>query len=156
MASITVTSAQPHERAEALSLLYSRHPRAEQVARVDDALQAARHREISLQGLLVARSEGRIAGVLLAVFPHQGAGTAFVWPPVFPQGVSNAEAVADALLQEVGRRIDDSGAALGQCLLEQAEQAQSGMLARNGFTHAAELVYLERPLDGPLPAAESN
>jgi ribosomal protein S18 acetylase RimI-like enzyme len=148
MAALTVIPAAPHERARALAMLFSRHAPAERAARVEDALAAAAHGELSLQGLLTAWRETRIVGASLVVLPDRG-GTAFVWPPAVAEG---DDAAADALLQETGRRLDASGAALAQCLLEPGEEPARDILTRNGFAHLADLLCMERRLDRPLPS----
>jgi ribosomal protein S18 acetylase RimI-like enzyme len=61
--------------------------------------------------------------------------------------VDFAETVADALLQGVCRRLDETGAWLGQCLLEPENERDAGRLLRNGFEFLADLTYLRRPLD---------
>lgn len=151
MAGLTVTAAAPREQAEALSVLFSRHPPAECAARVEDALAGAARGEVSLDGLLIARREKRIVGALLVVLPDEPGGTAFVWPPAVIGGI-NAEPASDALLREAGQRIDRSGAALAQSLLEPGDEVVRDTLTRNGFVHLADLLCMERPLDRPLPA----
>lgn len=156
MAGLTVTAAAPREQAEALSVLFSRHPSPECAACVEDALAAAARGEVSLDGLLIARQKKQIVGAVLVVLPDEPGGTAFVWSPGVIAGV-DAEQAADVLLQEAGRRIDRSGAALAQSLLEPGEDAARDALMRNGFLHLADLLCLQRRLDQPLPApAESG
>lgn len=156
MPAISVTAARPNERAEALSLLFARHPASQRAARVEDALAAARHGELSLDGLLAARRNGALVGTVLGVLPARPGGTAFVWPPVVSEEGPPPNAVVDALLQEMGRRIDASGAALGQVLLEPDDPADRSALVRNGFVHLADLLYLQRRLDQPLPDAAAD
>jgi GNAT superfamily N-acetyltransferase len=154
MPAITVTSARRDQRPQALALLYSRHSPGERAARIDDAFEAARRGELPLDGLLVACDGQRIAGVLLAVFPTHPGGTAFIWPPVLSGDMADCDTVADALLREASRRIEETGAALGQCLLERSEQSERSLLTRNGFLHAADLLYMERELNRSVSSAE--
>ena len=148
MPALTVTVAAANERAEALSLLFSRHSPAERAARAEDALAATAHSELSLDGLLVARRGTQLVGAVLLVLPDRAGGTAFVWPPGVAERTGTA---ADALLQEAGRRIDLSGAILAQCLLQPGEESARDALTRNGFVHLADLHCMERPLERPLP-----
>jgi GNAT superfamily N-acetyltransferase len=103
---------------------------------------------LDLRGLLAAESAGQLIGAALYVTPPGG--VALVWPPAVIAGESY-DAVGEALLAEVCRGIDESGCSLGQCLVESGSPS-SPLLERHGFLHLTELVYLERALDGTLPA----
>lgn len=104
--------------------------------------------ELSLEGLLLATRNGEPVGVCLTMLQPDGCG--FVWPPVVASK-SNPEDVADALLQDVARRLDDAGAWIGQCLLDADQTVDAKLLTRNGFQRLTELVYLQRSLKEPLP-----
>ena len=87
------------------------------------------------------------------MYVPQADGCAFVWPPAVAADASDdaAEAIADALLQDVASRLDRSGVWLGQCLLDPADALNAARLGRNGFGVLAELDYLNRSLREPLP-----
>jgi ribosomal protein S18 acetylase RimI-like enzyme len=38
-----------------------------------------------------------------------------------------------------------------QCILELRDDANRGRMSRNGFGHVADLLFMQRPLDAPLP-----
>jgi mycothiol synthase len=131
---------------EALSLLFSRFSPAERDQRVAEVLGSG---ELDLTGLLIAEADGKPFGA--GLYAMQADKTAFVWPPGVSSVADEPAHVADAILQEVGRRIDAAGAWLGQCLLEPDAHADRDALTRNGFAHFADLSFLLRSLSSPLP-----
>jgi ribosomal protein S18 acetylase RimI-like enzyme len=127
--------------------------RKEQIA---EMLAAVARGDVSLDGLLIAHAGERTVGAVLFALQPDGCG--FVWPPVVAAGIDAAlaEAAADELLRMVGRRLDDSGAWLGQALLDPENERDAQRLQRNGFAFLADLTYLRRPLDARLPAEEGK
>jgi len=150
---ITVSSPPQDKWETALLLLFHEHPERDRADRVAEALLAAQRGDFPLDGLLVAESEGQIVGTELYVM--QPDRTAFVWPPSVSVGFSE-EAVSDALLGELCRRIDAAGAILGQCIFEPHETTGREALTRSGFRHVADLSYLERLLAEPIPAGKQR
>jgi GNAT superfamily N-acetyltransferase len=112
-------------------------------------LEAAARGTLPLDGLLVAGEADRPLGA--ALYVPQPDGSAFVWPPIVLPA-TDAETVADALLTDLRARLDALGVWLGQCLLETGNAEDRTRLARNEFTHLADLVYLEKTLARPRPA----
>lgn len=154
---LTVATARPDERDRALALLFARLDPDEQAEQIATLRRAEHRRELSLDGLVLARLNATpVAAAMLLPQPDR---TAFVWPPVIdaeqlgPSPVS-AETVAEALLGHIVDRLDDADLWLGQCLLEPEETRDRRRMERNGFAHLADLLYLVRPVNEPLPAPE--
>jgi len=104
--------------------------------------------EIPEEGVRVARRAGKIIGAQLTLL--QADGTAFVWSPVVLPGESPD--VADALLRSTRDWLDESGARIGQCILDPEARKEQERFTRNGFPHLADLVFLQRTFVAPLPA----
>jgi len=139
----------PDRRRETLTLFFSEVSSEEREERVVEALAAAESGELSLEGLVLAERAGRGVGAALVV--SQPDGTAFVWPPVVTDALEPEE-VADALLRTLAEHIDrDSQCWIAQCLVEPDRTADRNRLTRNGFPHLVDLLFLQRPLDQPLP-----
>lgn len=134
---------------EALSLLFSRFSPAERDQYVAEVMESAERGELDFSGLLIAEADGKPVGA--GLYAVQADKTAFVWPPGVAPTAGQPTEVADAILQEIGRRIDDADAWLGQCLLEPDAHADRVALARNGFAHYADLSFLVYSLSSPLP-----
>lgn len=149
---ITIVPARGDLRQQALTLLYSRLPRGERENQLALALDAVARGELPLDDLMVAEQDGRVIGAVLAV--RQPGDAAFLWPPVVVDS-TNQQSVADALLQAVGRRLDDTGILFTQVLLEREDVDDRELLARNGFPQAADLLFLHRDLTCPLPMISS-
>jgi ribosomal protein S18 acetylase RimI-like enzyme len=140
---------------QALSALFSRLPDEDRELAVGEAMEAAASGELLLDGLFLAERDATAVGAVLSMI--QPDGTALVWPPVisptFEQDSTQAarDDLADGLLAEVCRRIDTAGAWIGQSLLDLEATDDRNTLARNGFEHLADLVFMERSLSDPLP-----
>jgi mycothiol synthase len=152
----TVNAADASNREIALRLLFARFPVEEQAARLSGTLQATEQGQLNLDGLLLATAdELRVGAALVMLQPD---GIALVWPPVVSCGAVDEAAVEDALMDEVCRRIDATHARLAQSLLTPEDVVEAELLARHGFTHAADLFFLARtlqPSDAELMAANS-
>ena len=151
---ITVSTVPPDRCATALALLFDRFPKIEQDALVAEVLDQSSLGELSLDGLLVAEVNGQPVGA--GLFVSQPDGTVFVWPPVVPEhvtidGVADADSVTDAILQNVCRHLDTSEACIGQCLLDPDQSDDRETMTRNGFSHLADLIFMQRTLIDPLP-----
>jgi len=146
---LTVTAAQSSQQSWALSLLFSQSSDVERVEQISEWLESARCRAVSLDGLLTTVGEGDLAGVVFYVL--QADRSAVIWPPrVQPKTDARRDELCDALLQEVGRRIDVADVWLGQCIVKPEATTDRSALNRNGFQHLADLFYLQRPLNEPL------
>jgi len=154
---IEIVPAIGDEYEAALALLFDRFPANQQQASILDVLRALRGGRITLHGLLTARVEGVITGVILYVL--QSDRTAFVWPPA-TSGDESITATEDALLREVIRQIEMADAWIGQCLIDCHWRQERQTLDRNGFAHLTDLRFLIRRLDGnlcePLSAAANT
>jgi ribosomal protein S18 acetylase RimI-like enzyme len=129
----------------ALKLLYSYLPEPQLQRQVDRALRDAVRGQVDLSGLLSARQGDRLVGVLLTV--EQPGRAAMVWPPAVCDTREAAE-VANALLQAADRRLMGRGVRVLQALLDPHDLRGARCLVRNGYAQVAELVYLERSLEG--------
>jgi len=136
-----------------LSLLFSRFSETERVEHVKEVLEAVEKKELSLDGLILAEIDGDPVGVVLFIMqPDQ---TAYVWPPVIPDHPLS-EGIGRAILEELRSRIDKAGAWLGQCIVDPEAANEREVLNRNGFIHLADLRYLSRSLNDPLPKRTST
>ena len=145
MSHLTVRPAPPARRAEALALL-SAACDDPQLTVPPDAV-SPEPTGFPLDGLLIAEAGPELLGA--ALYVAQPGGIAFVWPPAVVQGCSPAD-IGVRLLDESARRIDAAGCRLAQCLIEPGSPA-APLLERAGFPQLTELIYLERPLEAPLP-----
>lgn len=146
-----IAAARPEQYHAALSLFFAELSEQERSERIADVLEAERRSELSLSGLLVAAQEGRIVGAGLSIV--QPDGTAFLWPPV-TQEATAADQIIDALYSEINRWVDASGALLGQALVEPERTREWAALERNGYRHLADLEFMVRLLEHPLPGEE--
>lgn len=151
---VTVSQTAPERRVAALSILFS-HLVGEGVAeQVDELLAAEARRELSLEGLLSAEiDDGTVGAVLYLMQADQ---CAYVWSPVVISSGCDPERTADALLQELKRRVTAEGAWIAQCLIEPDANVERETLMRNGFLHLTDLDYLTRRLADPLPAGSER
>lgn len=141
-------------RDPALTFLYHRLPRGERERQLAQTLAAVARDELSLENLLVAVDGDRIVGTVLAV--RRPGGAAFLWPPVVQQGEAS-QGVARALLEAIGRRVDQQQVVFTQCLLDPADDWGIGALADGGVPRITDLILLSRSLPGALPdSAESG
>jgi ribosomal protein S18 acetylase RimI-like enzyme len=145
-AMMPVVAAAAEEYDRALGVLFDRLPEAERRSNISEVMRALARGSITLHGLLVARSEQAIAGAVLYVLQKDR--TAFVWPP---RVLNRDGKIADALLLELIRRIEQAGAWIGQALVDPRWQDDRRTFSRNGFAHLTDLRFLVKLLDG-LPA----
>jgi mycothiol synthase len=139
-------------RRPALTFLYHRLPRGERERQLAQTLTAVDRGELSLDNLLVAMEQDRIVGAVFAV--RRPGGAAFLWPPIVidsPAGLSAAQ----ALLEEVGLRVDRQQVVFTQCLLDPTDDHGHAVLTRGGIPRITELILLSRLLPGP-PAGQPD
>ena len=135
-------------RDAALVYLYHRLPRAERETQLAQTRAAVARQELSLENFLVAVDGDRIVGAVLAV--RRPGGAAFLWPPIVQQG-SPANEIARALLESVGRRVDQQQVLFTQCLLDPADGWGKTALEQGGVPYVTDLILLSRPLPGDRP-----
>jgi ribosomal protein S18 acetylase RimI-like enzyme len=138
-----VTPARPDELADALRLLFRRHPPDEAAVRTANALRALERGDLAPEGVLVARAPAGLCGVLVCL-PLRGA-TGLLWPPV-----ADTPALEGALIDHALDLLRSRGARVAQALLSAEEVPYASPLLRRGFRHVTVLEYLRRPLD-PAP-----
>lgn len=139
---LTVTAADSSNRATALRLLFARFPVDEQAIRLRDALRVSEKGGLNLDGLLLATVGELPVGAALVML--QPDAIALVWPPVLTCGAMDEVRIEDALMLEVCRRIDAAEARLGQSLLMPDDVVEGKLLARHGFSYAADVFFLAR------------
>lgn len=138
---IEVAPAATGEYESALQLLFGGLPQDEQRTNFADVMRALARGNISLRGLLVAKIDGVAVGSTLYLVQEDR--TAFVWPPRVCNERPTRD-VADALLRELVRRIEECRAWIGQSLISPEALADREALVRNGFEHLTDLRFLAR------------
>src|SRR5262245_54892443 len=128
----------PQERRHALELLFQAVPAKPRSAHVTRLLADADNGRLSLDGLLLARLGGEIAGVVW--LQTQPGRVAILWPPAAsrPEWMDCGDCLLRASLDQVAQ-LD---VRLVQSLLPIDAAAQSMQLARHGFDHLADLLYM--------------
>jgi ribosomal protein S18 acetylase RimI-like enzyme len=139
------------QRAEALTLLVSRDPALERAGGIAAIVTALRQSDISTATLVAATRDAKLTAVAWAqILPGK---TALLWPPRLvaneDEAVGNRlQAFLDSLLAAVGMR-------MAQAVLPNREHSDAQRLARVGYRHAADLLYLVNQLGhNEAPAAE--
>ncbi|MFN0052924.1 MAG: GNAT family N-acetyltransferase [Planctomycetales bacterium] len=144
-------------REPALGLLYGTLPAQERASQMAQMQAAARNGEISLDELLVAIVQEKVAATSLTV--HRPGGMAFLWPPVIAPGENPL--LADQLLASAASRLESSESLYAQCLLEPQDAEGRELLERGGFPYVTDVLLLSRqvdrlPLDAPRTGLEST
>lgn len=135
----------------ALHILVRHAPAEERDHQVAEALAASRRGDLPLEGLLLARRDNQPVGAMLTII--QPGGTAALWPPETIDGVENV--VADALAQAAVELLDAQGISIAQSILEPGDTSGGQVLTRNGIPYLTDLVFMERRLAAPIPAAKA-
>jgi ribosomal protein S18 acetylase RimI-like enzyme len=148
MVSLTVRPAPPDRRQDALALLASAGDDARLADTAEVGVAGDDGPELPLDGLLIAEAGRELLGAVLYVV--QAGGVAFVWPPAVRTGEPLQE-IGLRLLNEVTRRIDAVDCRIAQALID-SDSPAAVLLEQAGFPRLTELLYLERPLDCPMPA----
>lgn len=145
---INVIRADADRQQEALRILLSQFPADEQEARLADTLLAVERGALNLSSLWVAEQDQVPQGAALVM--AQADGVSLVWLPV-TAGAADESVVRPAMMDALCRELDASQARFGQVLLSAEESAKCPWLADYGFEIAAELFFLARSLEEPLP-----
>jgi len=152
-APFTIAAARPAERAAAFRFAFQHLPELEQVARVANALDLVREKEIDPRGVLVARDQDGVLGSVICM-TTPGAGS-LVWPPQVADRPERA-AIEDALIQHALRWLRGQGAKLAQAMLAAPEVHLGSSLQRNSFPHITTLLYLRKDLEGRPPTPDGT
>ncbi|MCA9016677.1 MAG: GNAT family N-acetyltransferase [Planctomycetaceae bacterium] len=137
--SISVSLATPDEQAEASAFIFADSSEAERETQIQEFLESIHGGKKEQHQILIAREGGTLVGAGVLVFTDTA--TAFFWPPF-----TKSNACADAILQEMVARIDRSKVSIGQSLLSPGQLNQRKILARNGFPHLTDLLFMRHPL----------
>lgn len=143
-----INSAAIDELRPALELLLVGSDHQELTAQVDEFLAGVDRGQFSLDGLLVARVNNALIGVVLAVC--QPGGTAHVWPPRVVPGAP--QETAGALAAACCRWLASSGAAMAQCLTQLEDHASQQILEQAGFERVTDLACWQHTLEEIPPA----
>lgn len=146
MLSVSVTP--PSLYPEVLSLLLSHLDESERLLQTKELLEAARRSELDLSGLVMARKDAEVCGAILSI--NQPDDTAFVWPPV-SKDIPESNEIEDQLLQFLGDQMEVQDIWMGQCIVDIGASRERQALERNQFEHAANLIYMGRELEDPIP-----
>jgi mycothiol synthase len=137
--SFSVARAQPNELGPAFDLIFQQFGATERGARVADALQLVRQRELPPEGVWVARRGSQLVGALVCL-PLPGA-SGLIWPAQVSAGMDATE-IEDQLTKRACAWLRGCGAKLAQALLTDEENHMAPPLERNGFSHVTSLWYL--------------
>ncbi len=145
---VTIKTALPEEWSSALHLFYQNEEIAERELLVQEMFEAHQNKRISLEHLLIAQQDETIVGVMLA--QQQPDSSAFFWVPVV-QERADAAAIANKLLQDACQRMKQKSISFAQIILTPEEIPQTELILNNGFEQLADICYLQRSFDLPLP-----
>lgn len=137
--SITISLATKAEQSEASAFIFADAAEAERESQTQDFMKSISSGEINKTQILIARDSGALIGVGVLIFTDLT--TAFLWPPF-----TNRDDCAEAILQEMATRIDQSKASIGQSLLEPGQMNHRRLLSRNGFPHLTNLMFMRHSL----------
>jgi ribosomal protein S18 acetylase RimI-like enzyme len=146
-ARFVVATARPEQRAAALGLFFQHLDDDERAFRVERVGQLIASGEVAADGLLICSSGNALAGAVMAL-ALPGA-TGMVWPPGVQPGFSKT-AVEDLLVQHANHWLEAHGCRFGQALLQASESSLGVSLARNGYSHITNLLYLQKLLTTDL------
>jgi len=144
----SIEPARPDERLAAFRLAFQHLPEEQRELRVATALDLVRKQGLDPAGILVARNERALVGVMLCL-PLPGA-SGLVWPPQVVAGPGSIT-IEDQLVQHGMAWLRQNRAKLAQALLVSSEAPLAAPLERNGFVHVTTLWYFRHHLDRPLP-----
>jgi len=138
----------PPEHTEALRLVFSRLPAEDRTEQVETLLADAASGAASVEGLLGARSGGRLVGAVFSQI-QPGKTAAVHTPRIIPhQPATTAEKLLDAACDWLNRR----QVHMVQVLLRTDDRADHALLRRGGFDYLADLLYLVS-LEGEFPTS---
>jgi ribosomal protein S18 acetylase RimI-like enzyme len=138
---------------DAIELQFKDLPPDERRSRAIQLIQTHENRTVNLDDCLVVFERGRLVSVLLLV--RQSDGTIYVWPAASASGVPCEQTAQNhrQLYAEAAAVVDRRGW-IGQTLLSVDETVQSADLAANGFPRLTDLLFMNRPLDDPIPVQD--
>lgn len=113
------------------------------MARVANAMQMATQGELNPGGILVAASESKLVGAVLAT-PLAGA-VGLIWPPQVVSSTAK-NALEAELVREALRWLSGGGAKLVQCVLHPEEAKRAEPLMQQGFRRVTHLWYMHHDL----------
>ena len=146
---LAIGTAPEPQQAEALSLALAESPPDVRLPQVAATLASARRGRIGLDGLIAARRGERLVGAAWAcLMPGR---TALVSPPHIVAG--EPEATLARLRDALAAYLESSGVRLGQVVLTERDGPTARRLVQDGYSHAAELLYMICPADA-LPAEQ--
>lgn len=137
--SITISTATKAEQSEASEFIFADAAETERETQIQEFLNSINSGELDHNQVLIARESETLVGVGVLLFTDST--TAFLWPPF-----TQRDDCADAILQEMAIRIDQSKASIGQSLLEPGQMNHRRLLSRNGFPHLTNLMFMRHPL----------
>jgi len=142
--SLPIGPAFADELPAAFALAFAQLPNAERHARVANALRLTAMGEVDPAGVLVARANGELAGVIVClVLPGAGG---LVWPPSVQPACEHSD-LADQLVRAGLAWLSRGGSRLAQALLSSHEVPQAAPLVRGGLAHVTQLLYMQHDLD---------
>lgn len=141
-----ISPARTEELTAAFQLIFRHLGSAEQETRVRNALELVRLGEVLREGILVARGDEGLVGVVVCL-PVPGA-SGLVWPPQVVEHGERVE-VEDQLIRRATFWLRQRGAKLAQSLLLKEEADLGIPLERNGFRHITDLWYMRHSLELP-------
>jgi len=128
----------PHQRAEALRLVFSRLPEADLPSQVNTLLASIDSGAIRPQSLLGAYRDGRLAGAILS--QTQSGKTAILWSPRLISG--EPPSTAESLLSAACTALEKQRLRMTQALMSVDSESDQALLRTGGFEFLADLLYL--------------
>jgi GNAT superfamily N-acetyltransferase len=150
---ITIKAAVPAEYRSALDFYFQRETVADRKLLVQEKLDAHRDGVVSLEHMLVAHRAGRTLGVMLV--QRQPDNSAFFWLPVVADS-PDAETAASGLVRAACHSAERNGVSSAQVILPPEELHGTELLLAFKFSQLAEISYLQRSLDDPIPPLEGK
>ncbi len=144
MSLLTIQPAAKTQLSVGLQILFQHLPLSERQGTIARVQQMFARGELDLDGLLVARSDGKPVGALLTNVAPGAVG--LVWPPRVLPGRERV-VVEDGLLEHARTRFRSRGVKLAQALLMPDEAGFGRSLERNGFPHITRLWFLRHHLE---------
>ena len=133
-----IGSAPADQREASLQLALGSVSAEQRSRQVESVLTDWRLGQLAGAAILEARrGSQRVAAVHWQVQPGR---SAVLWPPGLVAG--EPVATADRLLRTALQELDNQGVRIAQVLLEQVSQSDAAFLARHGFRHLADLLYV--------------
>lgn len=145
-AGVQYRPARPNQQWEALSLVLAQHGTAATDQQVEDFLAFSRTKELCLDDIWIAESNGQI---YWAIFPVIAAGKTLLM--LGPDGVTPPPAIAGRLIDEICVVFAKREIHLAQALLNVPDSASRALYESHSFRQMAELLYLSRQFRKAAP-----